>query len=435
MEPPLVRLIKFSGLVLILFYCLLNLANIIYFRFNISFIGMLLASVAGTYFLQSFVRYRAGNIQISTGEIAGFSLIGFGFMILLAQNLLHEPYVGFDGINVQRNLLTLFIVSTLWFFIGGAFAAANVGESPFWALFIGIGISLLMGFGVTEDLFKSYDTVNSAERDQSISHLNVERYIIIPLMFAYALSSKARWVVALCGFYSLFLLGGRTALVVFIVSLILVNLTKNSLRNIVAMLVLGAVIYYGLQYAMSIGLIDPENKNIQQLFFSEGIAEDNSFQSRVILLGEGLQDLPSQFFIGHFSITAQRHGQFGRYIHNILSAWQFYGFFFFTALIGCLIFCVKDMRKQLRVSRSPLTIFSSFVLIYVIISVVIGKYAAWTMLWFALGLWLLRPILSRNGQPADENKKKRRKRKRRSKKKSMFGSLFKKQKISRVDSN
>ncbi|MFK8078793.1 MAG: hypothetical protein AB8B97_00790 [Granulosicoccus sp.] len=406
------NLIKISGLVLLLAYCYLNLGNILYFKLDVNFVGIALAGIAGVYVFQRMARASVTGLKVSGSEVMGLCLLGLGFTVVTLQRIFYDTYIGFDGNNIQESLQSIWIVSSLWFLIGGSFAAASLKESPVLALLIAGSVTAIMVFGVDAELFQSYKSDDFDQRESRISHLNVERYIVIPMILAYALSPKTRWIVALCGIVCLFLLGGRTALFVFILTLTFMNLGGNILRNAVLLLIVGGALFGGLRYAVGNGIINPDNEQVSEMLFLGGVSEDNSFNARVQLLQESLQDLPEQFLVGNFSITAERYGDFGTYIHNILSAWQFYGFFMFFGIVACLIYCAITMFTEKRAS-SPMMVFSSFILVYVLISVVLSKYVGWTMLWFAMGLWMLRPVASKLRMPNSSNSNGRKKRRRR----------------------
>lgn len=407
------KLIKVSGLMLLLVYCYLNLGNILYFKLNVDFVGAALVVLAGMYAMQRTVRASVTGLQIGNGEVMGMLLLGLGFAAITLQRILYDTYIGFDGNDVQQSLRSVWIVSVLWFLIGGSVAASTLRESWVFAILIAVSITLIMAFGVDESLFQTYQSEDNDVRAANISHLNVERYIIIPMILAYALSPKTRWLVAICGVYCLFLLGGRTALVVFIMTVTFMNLGGNILRNAGMLAVVGGILFFGLRYAVGNNIIDPDSQQVREMLFLGGVSDDKSFNARVNLLTESLQDLPEQFLVGNFSITAERYGDFGTYIHNLLSAWQFYGFFMFISIVACLIYCVIKMFAARGGARTPIAVFSSFTLIYVLLSVTLSKYAGWTMLWFALGLWMLQPVVSSVKAAASGTKSRKKRRKRR----------------------
>ena len=379
---------------LLLIYAFLNIGNILYFKVAIDFIGLLLVALAGLYFVQRGARISINGFQISLVETMAACLLIFGFFVLLVQQVLYESYIGLDGLDVQQTLMSTWTVSVLWFFIGGAVSSASIKESPWMAILLAGGLTAMMGFGVDRELFSSFRIDDVKEGSISISHLTLERYVVIPLVVAYALSPKTRWLVALCGVYCLFLIGGRTALFTFIITLVLMNIRGNVVRNLISLALLGSVVFFGMRYMVGNGIINPDSAQVREILFLGGVGDDQSYNARVTIFNESLQDLPQQFLVGNFSITVERFGHFGTYIHNLLSAWQFYGFFMLTAIVAALTYCVLQMFKYSGRQRSPIIVFSSFVLIYVIISVIIGKYVGYTLMWFTLGLWMLRPIAS-----------------------------------------
>ena len=156
------------------------------------------------------------------------------------------------------------------------------------------------------------------------------------------------------------------------------------------------------------GYIDPESRAVKEILFLDGVENDGSFQARAALFRESLPLLADQFWIGNYALVAEVQGGFAGYSHNLLSAWQFYGFYVFVAIILSLIYSLRRAVKQVKISARPVNIFGVFMLVYVTISVIISKYVGWNLLWFTLGFWFCK-------MPMDlkRNRKKNRKRKRR----------------------
>jgi len=414
--------IRNSGLVLLLAFCFFNLGNILYFKLTVNIIGAALLLMAGVYFVQRVARATMNGLHINLVEVMSACLLLSVTATIILQRILYESYIDFDGIDTHQSMMSLWIVSVIWFLIGGAFSAATIRESQTLALLLAGAVTAIMGFGIDDELFKSFRIEESDDPTDSISHLSLERYVVIPIILAYALSSRTRWLVALAGVYCLFLMGGRTALFTFVITVVLINLRGNVLRNLVILTLMGLILFFSLRYVVGNGLIDTNSPRVNDILFLSGVSEDNSFNARVQYLLQSLQDLPEQFWFGNFSITAERYGRFGAYIHNILSAWQFYGFFVFLGIVMSLTYCTTKMFGTRADRQSPIQVFSSFMLVYVLVSVIMGKFVGWTMLWFVLGLWMLRPIAaharrsisrSKSSSSSSSGRGKKRRRKRR----------------------
>ena len=237
--------------------------------------------------------------------------------------------------------------------------------------------------------------------------------MILLLVFAYAMSSRIKPFTLVLGCIALFFMGGRTALFVFALTGILMTFKGNILRNTIVsvLLVLSCVGIFW--YSVLSGLIDLEAKAVREILFLDGLDEDESYQGRINLLLGNMSLLADQFWIGNFGLVSQRQGGVSGYVHNILSAWQFYGFFIFAILIFCLYYCLRRMVSTLKHSDLPADVFGSFLLIYVLISVVVSKYVGWHLLWFVLGFWLMKASRDLSSAKTKTKRKSRRRRKER----------------------
>ena len=267
---------------------------------------------------------------------------------------------------------------------------------------------LAMFLGNAQDGFEvTYYEIKQEVGTSNISHLTLEKFVLPVLALAYALSSKARLIVVLMGFVTLFLMSGRTAFAAFLLTFVIMSVQGRVVRNL---LIIGAaVLAIGLSVRLGLesGFIDTENRAVRQMVFMDGVEADSSFQGRSALLMSGLQDLPAQFLYGDFTLTVKRIGYFGGYIHSILSAWQMYGFFVLVAIVTGLAICVVRARAAMRDDPSPATLFGTFMLVYVVICAIVAKSALWVPMWFVLGFWLLRPAERRHARPARPRRRRR----------------------------
>jgi len=384
-------ILRTSAMMLLMAYATFNMLNVIVLYQNIPTIAYVLAGIGGLWFVQRLIGAGARGLHITQAEVLGFSLLFLTFCTVIAQRIFLRNYIGFDGIDTLGNISSVLILSIIWFFAGGAVAGYDGKESLPMALVVLLTVTVSMGMSAGSDLAISYVEAVYDAGMEGINHLSLEKYVILLLIFSYAMYSKTRWLVVLGGIYVLFLMGGRTALVVFTVTAILMSLREGkTLRNLFGMLIVGTVVFIGLRLLVDSGIMDVQNRGIRRILFLDGLQEDNSFQARTQLFEQSLAMLPDQFWFGDFTLVT-KIASFGGYSHNLLSAWQFYGFFVFIALILAMMYCFRRMLHTLRVRGRPADVFGAFMLIYVIISMVLSKSVLWNLLWFTLGFWFLLP--------------------------------------------
>lgn len=394
--------IRSVGLFMLLSYASYNVLNILFFHNAISTLYFLLA-ISFSYFILRVVVETNRRSGITQGEFLSLLLLFFIVVTVITQNIAHKTHISVDGVSSVDNITTITRISIMWFFIGGACSFFKFDESRYLALFISLSVAILMFAATGDQAAISFSEIAVSSGVERVSHLTLEKHVILLLVFSYAIAGNFRFLVLGLGVFGLFFMGGRTALFVFLMAAILMNFRGQFFRNTLITVVfvgLGAALFW---FTVATGGIDLQDSAVRDILFLDGLEEDNSFSARRNLFMDSLPLLADQFWIGNYSLVSERHGSFSAYSHNLLSAWQFYGFFIFCFLILALWYSTRRMFVFSRSSDSPVNIFGSFMLVYVLLSVLLSKYVGWNLLWFALGFWMLR---------VPEQQKSRRKRKR-----------------------
>jgi len=381
-----------AGIWIMFSYSLFNLYNVLLFRFDLPFVIAWLLSANIVFFIVRIHRFLQNNQGFSQGELSGFILIALSFAAVALQYLNLQEYVGADGLQTLSNLRTEWVLSIFWLFAGGAVATFNVKESPTFAMIVIVVTGLAFLNGLDEQLMVNYYDVMDVGAVESISHLTLERHVIFLIILAYCLSPKTKWLVAFVGMFLLYSLQGRTAIIVFAICVIGMNVERRSLKNLVYIGVIGLLLIFSLRYAVVNQIIDTDSHRVKRMLLIGGVEEDDSVQARIHLLETNLQYLDDQFLFGDPTIFPEKIGSSGGYIHNILNAWQFYGFFVFACISLILLFSLRRMFILKSMNSSPKVIFGSFFLMYVTLSVIFSKGVTWDTLWFILGFWVFLPV-------------------------------------------
>ena len=399
---------KTIGLVLVALYAIFNTLNILYLYQPVSSVNMLVGA-AFVYLLIRLLAMFSDRRSITQNELFAILVLFLLCCTVLAQNIWHEAHIDENGVNSLSNITTITKVSVMWFFVGGACAQATIKESKALALLLSIGVAGAMVGAIDETLTVPFREIAELSGVEKLSHLALEKYLILLLVLAYAFSSQLRFLTVALGVLALFLNGGRTALFVFLFTFILLNLRGNLFRNVIAFSLLSLGLVVAFFIGVNNGFIDLQSKVIVDILFLEGLESDGSFQGRVTLLKDSLPLLADQFWIGNYALVSSQQGTFAGYAHNLLSAWQFYGFFVFCALVISLIYCLRRVVYSLKYSSEPIAVFGSFLFIYVLISVILSKNVAWHLLWFAFGFWFLKAPLYISKAQTSRRRKRRKK--------------------------
>lgn len=380
------------GIVIMFGYALFNLYNILLLRIDFPYTIVWLLSASAVYFIYRIHQMLQTNKGLTRSELTGYILIGLSFASLALQYLNLQEYAGEDGVFMLQNLRTDWTLSMLWLFAGGAAAMWNAKESPTRAIVVLVLTGLAFVNGLDEQMMVSYYDVKELGVVERVSHLSMEKHVIFLLILAYSLSPKTKWLVVLTGMAMLFTMGGRTSLVVFATCVIGMNIGRRSLKNFAILGILGWVLFFSLRYSIENQIINIDHPQVNDMLFLDGLEEDSSFIARQLLFETSLQYLDDQFLFGDPTIISEIFGTQGGYIHNILSVWQFYGFFVFACVVLILFFSLRRMVVLKTINPTPKIIFGSFFLMYVSISVILAKSVGWDLLWFMLGFWTLLPL-------------------------------------------
>ncbi len=398
----MLELTRKSGQALLIGYATLNFLNIVVLQGAVSFdvVRIVLIAMGATYLVQRALVVGETGFRLEQSELFGFGLVALAGAAIMLQRIFYASYAGFDGIDTLSTIASTWVVCSVWFLAGGVVSSSEMFESKVGALAICalLAVSIFVGLGDAATV--DYRAVVDISGTETLSHLTLEKYVVLLLAIAFAMSEKTRPVAILTGFLVLFFMGGRTALAVFGMTVVVLMLRGRLVRNLLVLGGIGLGMLVVAWLAVSMNIIDPQSRAVRDILFLDGFSADNSFMARVYLLTDNLDLLAEQFLFGNFMLSVQRQGFFGGYIHNILSAWQFFGFFFFLALVGALLYSARRARSALARRATPTVLFGAFMLVYVGISMILAKNVTWHLLWFTLGFWMLRPMSVWRRRPA-----------------------------------
>lgn len=323
------------------------------------------------------------------GQVAFILLCAVLIVILMLQKLIlpvRFDYFGRSSVDFASYVGTYALT---WGLIGFSIANIRVEKNEK----VAIALMVVVGFLVFRNAASGY--VNFSDlREQtgidSLSHLWVSENIVMLFFLSYALA-RSYWVklllfvvVALC----LVAMLGRSSLFFSIIAVALFELAFGSARH-VSLRVFGALGVALLFLLIMLGVqVYSSDDVFDRVFLRGGLGGDASFTERMHFMKIGLQYLDMQLWIGGPDILAEQFGHLGAYIHNILSAWQFFGFPFFFMLCIALLHSIFRMRFVMRNSeRSVVTDFGALLLIYATVCVLFTKTSFYWGFWLAIGLW------------------------------------------------
>lgn len=310
------------------------------------------------------------------------------FIVLVAQ---HAFLFDFYDANGRSALGFSWLTGTYaitWGLIGLSLSAVRFTSSNLCALAIMSGVALL----VLPNMASGYVNLTALREDtgiENLSHLWISENIVVLFFLSYALASNYLLRFLLLAAVAVFLVGmlGRSSLFFALAAVAFYEVIFSPGR-VPAKIIIGVAVFF-LSIFVLLGMREYfDDPMLDKVLFKGGLQADASYGARSEILRLGLSYLDKQLWIGDPTILANEIGSVGAYIHNLLSAWQLYGFPFFVFLI-LFILCAlfKMLYFRFSVGDEPILILGALLLIYSVMSVLAAKHAGFWILWLSLGLW------------------------------------------------
>lgn len=368
---------------MVLFYYLASIYNIYVAHRTIE--GLIYIVVAGAMlFLVQFIFSSSRNFILRPQVLVIYAALLFMFISVLVQEYLKIDEIDFLGRSSLQYIKTTFFLCLSWLMVGFAISYVDYERST-WR---GIGL-IIIAFAMVVSaldggLVVSYSYLAQQGGLEALNHLFVGDGLIFIFFLAFSLvRERYRIFVFIAGLAFLFMSGGRTALFFSALSIYFYYLSMA--RNRTHLVFGGAAIIALLIFVVK---ISNDNELLDRMLFRRGITTDDSFLGRLQFLHDAFFFLPKQFLFGDPTLIVREYGTIGAYAHNILSAWQFYGFLPFALIVAAILYCTNYIRTNKETFVRPVEVFFVILFFYVLLCVVISKYVGFYHLWMTLGFWL-----------------------------------------------
>lgn len=319
------------------------------------------------------------------------SVLIFSLLLsLILQQMFQEDLVDTYGRSAKAQTREIFIVGMIWLLCGAAIQRIKINYSTLLSILLLVFLSYNVIKGIDDGFMISYGTLSESRDDGIVlNHLLMGESATMLLALAFASATRyLRLLVFILGTAILFALGGRGALFSFVVAILCFLLVRQPLSYTVGFVILSVGI--AIILITSVITLGPNDPYISRMLFLEGIGADSSAAAREYFLQQSLNALPTQALIGDPGFLIHRFGSLGAYIHNLLSAWQFFGVFPFLLFCYFIIVIAKFIFKHRRDTPLMIDEFGLIVFFQCVISVIIAKSINFHAFWFVLGFWLFK---------------------------------------------
>ncbi len=363
-----------------------NYKNILQYIFLIIFIIYLISRISlillvGSYYgifyvaivlMASFILISGLKINI-INEL--FILLLIWMSVILIFNILIIDRV-VDSLGRSQIDLMINVIGNIavFFFSGYLFYYLNIYQyivsykSIFKIIyFSNFGIFLLF----LENWKVSYGLISERMMEGWVSHLDFGSTIILLsyLVISFYNGFLRISMIAFASFF-LYILDGRSALILFISSIVflwVIKILRYKIKNILLFLILSGILLFLLM-------------NI--LFM-----EDPSFLERIKIFSLGFDYIDEQLYFGNPSLILEYYEDYGGYFHNALSMIQFYGIIpFLLVILMCGIILSRLFLKLKSCDKSSELYFISHLFFYGISSLIFSKSVSESVAWFSIGM-------------------------------------------------
>lgn len=317
-------------------------------------------------------------------------LISSLFFSIILQNIFLDNRLDEFG---RASLVTTFgylIFGLTYFYIGSAVQNWNkyITKRVVY-VFPALLLLVLILINIDEGVVLAYNSLSSGRSDDvSLDHLAVGEVAVVLLFFSTTFSpEKFKYFLYIFSIICLFALGGRIALISFIIAIFLRELMQSSVINyfkiLIGLLLTSLLIFYFFE-------VDLNDPLVKRMIFSDGLGQDESKLARDSFLESGLGFLWDQFLFGNPNILIDNYNNLGTYVHNIFSAWQFFGFIPFILFVIIIFIIYMYIYINRRILTGSMDDFGVLLFFYTSISILIGKAIMFFLFWMAIGFWIYR---------------------------------------------
>jgi hypothetical protein len=320
------------------------------------------------------------NIQIYASLVAIIIPLACLIQILTTQDLVDR-----NGRSSHTYILLESFLNLPWLIIGSKLPNSNYRTKNYIGI-IFISVLLFLIIKNTDSAYIiDYTQLNkdSAPGTES-THLPLGSWGALLVIFSYTIvSRKIKYLALPTSLFIFYSMGGRGSLACFAASVIIYEaIFKNDAKLLIFMATISSA---AILYLISSAEIINSSTLLNRMIFSSGLDEDGSLIERVDQFDRGLTLLLDQALYGNTSLIVQEFGTVGAYMHNILSAWQFFGapvFFIITLLLISISLKLHKNRLQLT---TPAQNFCLMLFIYSLTCVLTTKFVFFPLLWISVG--------------------------------------------------
>lgn len=364
----------------VLFACGASLLEFFYFRqiasYSIYFV--VISSILGVSKV-FFALLSRERIVLDRFDLSVAALISLICLSLLYHFAFGVDRVGVDGRSSLSFSINAVLVSFVWLLAGVGVSGVVVHRSNFYALVILSIYAALVVPVLGESFIVNYYRLRTDYGIEALNHTYISYVSIFLMSLAFVLAdTRMRPIIGAACMIGVFVLGSRSDFLIFslFISLYISRWLFVSVIILGVGVLAGAASWFG------------ESFDGHRMLISSGVVNDDSVEARISIFVHAIADLPNQFLFGDATHIVERNGHIGLYAHNILSYWQFFGFFAFSAAVY-ISYKISSFSFEKFFSRRTDVVndWCSFLTGFSVLSILLSKFFAYPIFWFVIGVW------------------------------------------------
>lgn len=365
-------------------YGLWQLAAVLYgvLPFHFAKYFVIVAAVSGVFHFC----LRRINSTLSHRELLTILLL-FTIVLAITFQLLFIPDVfETSGRSAQYYLVAATAFNFFWLLWGYALQlVGSVRKSNVIALALVLVVAALILGALDGSVVLQYRRFSdNIAGEFDLSHLTIGESTYLLLVASYALASGWAQPLIFCVTLPiLFALGGRADVGIYVVSIVSYEWLRGAHGSKLIHVMIALALAIGVFASLPSSVL--EDAGIARMIFVGGLGEDTSYAARHTFLIEDITSLPGQVPAGDVTQLVRYRGGVGTYIHNLLSAWQFYGLPAFALIVYLLLSNMGRIRRLARNAMDALGPFGVLVFLSAIVGAIVAKSVTHHILWLALG--------------------------------------------------
>ncbi|MDF4889707.1 hypothetical protein P3566_12500 [Vibrio parahaemolyticus] len=332
--------------------------------------------VYSSYVVKYFFLFIVFCFTINGFDKFKLELSGALYLYLVLSFFIVSIFVVFFNYNkypfLNINIVSVYggsIINCLYFSLIGYFLCAMKDNVKKQMLYIYFGFVIVVFCFVDISLLTF---VKTDEIGDSFNYLSFSDKFVI-LSFFVIICYKYKWATILITLITLFILGSRSSLVIFLLSLFSFLFLKKTKLMLLVLVSFGALFFLCFSVDDIINVADSIPNGDRMISSLFDLSTDQSNLGRQDYFESGIKDIKQNIFTGNFLGQVEIYGSVGTMIHNGLSYLRQFGIIVFILIIAIGLFNACNIIKMIKNNKQEVYQIYYLVFVFSLLSLVLSR--------------------------------------------------------------